>query len=77
MEFFTSIPAKAIMPTMAVNESEFPVKSKIKIAPIIPKGITESTINVLLKDVLTHRDSMVNVVPSYLTLDFSFEKNKR
>ena len=49
MEFLTSIPAKAIIPTMAVKERLYPAKNKIPTAPITPRGITESTINELLK----------------------------
>jgi hypothetical protein len=49
MEVFTSIPARAIRPIMATKERELPViQSAIK-APTIPKGITESTMIVLLK----------------------------
>jgi hypothetical protein len=34
---------------MAVNDNELPVNNRIRIAPIIPRGITDSTIIVLLK----------------------------
>ena len=46
--FFTSIPASAIRPTVATKESGVPVNQRAKSAPTMPKGITESTINVLL-----------------------------
>ena len=49
IEFFTSIPAKAIRPMIATKDSELPVIHKAAKAPTIPNGITDNTMIVLLK----------------------------
>lgn len=42
------MPARAIKPTTATKESEFPVSHKAESAPTIPNGMTLNTMIVLL-----------------------------
>src|SRR6478736_9886060 len=49
IEFFTSMPTNAIKPITATNDNGLPVINNILTAPITPNGITDKTINVLLK----------------------------
>jgi len=48
MEFFTSIPARAINPINARNDKELPVIQSTINAPVRPIGMTDKTIKVLL-----------------------------
>src|SRR5688572_1297521 len=60
MEFFTSTPARPINPMMATNDIGLPVSHNIITPPIIPNGITDNTINVLLNVLNSRISTMIN-----------------
>ena len=49
IEFFTSMPMRATKPIAAVKLSVFPVRPSASTPPMMPSGMTEATMAVLLK----------------------------
>ena len=59
IEFFTSTPANAMKPMMATKDSGLPVSHNISTPPMIPNGITESTMSMLLKVLNSSSNTMM------------------